>query len=127
MTDAPKLLPRPYGVARACAAWVSRVVLACVFAIGMLGPTSRTLVEAEAEPEPAVEIGEDGEVIAREDDLLRLVRRGASRGGPRWARRLAQTRPPQRVDPTVPSPTPPRWQRPRRAPPPSDEDGAAIG
>lgn len=121
------LPPRPCAVARAWAAWVSRVVLACVFAIGMLGPTSRTLVEAEAEPEPTVEIGEDGEVIAREDDLLRLVRRGAARGGSGWARRLARARAPQQVDPTVPSPTPPRWQRPRRAPPPSDGDGPSIG
>ena len=125
MADAPTLALRPRGVTHPWAAWLSRVVLACLFAIGMLGTASRTLVEAEAESEPAVEIGEDGEILAREDDLVRLVRRRGSQGGS-WARGLARVRPPRQVDPTVPCPTPPRWQRPRRAPPPSD-DGPSMG
>lgn len=125
MTEPNELDPRRRAAAHRWVAWVSRAVLACLFAIGMLGTAGRTL-QAEAEPEPAVEIGEDGEVLAREDDLVRLVRRGSSHGGSWWARRLARVRPPLQVDPTVASPTPPRWQRPRRAPPPSD-DGSSIG
>jgi len=102
-------------------------MLAGLFAIGMLGTAGRTLLEAEAEPEPAVEIGEDGEVLAREGVLGRLGRRGGSHGRSWWARRLGRARPPRQVDPTVASPTPPRWQRPRRAPPPSGDDGPSIG
>lgn len=125
MINAPEPAPRRDGVARAWAAWVSRVVLACLFAIGMIGASSRPLVEAEAEP--VVEIGEDGEILAREDDLLRLVRRGGSHGAARWAHQRVLARAPRQVDPTVPAPAPPRWQRPRRCPPPSDDDGPSIG
>lgn len=108
-------------------AWLSRTVLACLFAIGMLGTASRPLVEAEVEPESTVELGEVGEVLAREHALARLGRRTSSHGRSWWARRLAWAQAPGQVDPTVASPTPPRWQRPRRAPPPSDDDGPSIG
>jgi hypothetical protein len=126
VTGIVELDTRPQRVARPWAAWGSRIVLAVLFAIGMLGSATRPLPEAQAE-EPVVEIGEDGEVVAREDELVRLVRRKAPRGGAPWARRLGRTRPPARLDPTVPAPTPPRWRRPRRAPPPSEDDGPSIG
>ena len=106
-------------------AWASRVVLAVLFAFGMLGSATRPILERGAEKEPIVEIGEDGETVAREEELLRSFRRPASHG-PRWARRLAGTRPPAKLDPTVAAPARPDWQRPRRAPPPGDDD-LAIG
>jgi hypothetical protein len=122
-----ELDPYPRRAAHPWVAWASRVVVAVLFAIGMLGSAARPLSEAEAEQEPVVEIGEDGEVVAREDELVRIVRRCAAHGGPWWARKRARSRAPLRLDPTAPEPTPPRWQRPRRAPPPSDEDDASIG
>lgn len=109
------------------AAWASRVVLAVLLSFGMLGSVTRPLLEGEAEKEPVVEIGEDGEAVAREEELLRFFRRHASHGGPRWARTLARTRPPAKLEPTVAAPARPGWQRPRRAPPPGDDDDIAIG
>jgi hypothetical protein len=114
-------------VGRRCAAWTSRVVLAVLFAFGMLGSATRPLFEGEAESEPVVEIGEDGETVAREEELYRVSRRHAARGGPRWARPRVRLRPPAKLEPTVDAPTRPGWQRPRRAPPPSDDDDIAIG
>jgi hypothetical protein len=114
-------------VGHLCAAWCSRVVLAVLFAFGMLGSATRPLFGGEAETEPVVEIGEDGENVAREEELHRLLRRHVPHSGPRWARTLARARPPATLDPTVDAPTRPSWQRPRRAPPPSDDDDIAIG
>jgi hypothetical protein len=107
-------------------AWVARVGLAFVFALGMLSPASGKLYEPEFEPE--VEVGVDGEVVAREGTQARIMRRAAcsSRGG-RWVRAHARPRAPQRLEPTVPEPPPPRWTRPRRAPPPVEDDGLSIG
>jgi hypothetical protein len=97
-----------------------------MIAFGMLGSAGRPLYEAEAEREPVVEIGEDGEVLGREDELARAIRRHASHRRAWQARGRARVRAPQRRVPPGPAPTPPRWQRPRRAPPPNDDD-ASIG
>ena len=127
MTGIVELDTRPRRAAHPWVAWASRIVVAVLFAVGMLGSAARPLTEAEGEQEPVVEIGEDGEAVAREEDLVRAVRRYASHGGPWWARKRTQARPPERLDPTVRAPTPPCWQRPRRASPPGDDDGTAIG
>jgi hypothetical protein len=107
-------------------AWVARVGLALVFALGMLSSASGKLYEAEYEPEVEVEV--NGEVIAREGKQARVARRTASsmHGGGR-GQGLARPRAPQRLEPTVPEPPRPRWQRPRRPPAPVEDDGLSIG
>lgn len=127
MSDTPSHDPRPRRAApHRWVAWASRLVLSFLFAVGMLGGGSRSLVEVEQEP--TVEIGEDGEVGSREEKDARIVGRHAPHRRAGQARALERSRPPQRLEPTVPSPTPPRWQRPRRAPPPADgDDDTSIG
>jgi hypothetical protein len=124
----PPLEPRsrPRRHRRWVVAWAARVALALVFALGMMSSTSRKLTEAEYEP--VVEVGEDGEALAREGKSARVVRRhDAARRMGGWVWTVSRPRAPQRLDPTVPEPTPPRWLRPRRAPPPADDDGPSIG
>lgn len=106
------------------AAWASRLVLSVLFAVGMLGVGSRPLVESELEP--TIEIGEDAEAVAREGKDARIVRRHASQRGTWPAGMVVRSRAPQRLEPTVRAPVPPRWQRPRRTPP-VDDDDIAIG
>lgn len=104
-----------------------RVVLAVLFALGsMLGSAGRQPAPAETEQMMAAGAVEDGELIARKSDGVRLARRLASADDPWWAHGLAHARPPQRLDPTVPAPIVPCWQRPRRSLP-IDDDGIFVG
>jgi hypothetical protein len=107
-------------------AWAARVGLALVFAIGMLSAGGGKLKEAEYEPQ--VEVAEDIEVAARNGRQARVVRRTL------WSWRddcrppvLVRPRAPQQLEPSVPTPSRPCWQRPRRAPPPDEDDDMTIG
>jgi hypothetical protein len=108
-------------------AWASRTVLSLLFSLGMLGAGSRPLVEVE--PEPTVEIGEDGQAAPREEQDARIVRRNVSHRRAWSTREAARVRAPMRLQPTTPPPTLPDWQRPRRAPPPADgdDDDTSLG
>lgn len=112
---------------RSLVACVPRGMLAFLFTFGMLSAATRPLSEAKAES--TVGAGKDGKGVARQEqeELGHLVRR-PSRGGGQWVRTHAGVRPSRWVAPSSPAPCPPRWQRPRRFPPPGDDhDDASIG
>lgn len=100
------------------------MVLAFVFAFGMLSPTGGELYDEELDP--TAEVDEDGEVLARQGTQSRATRRSAgSTAGP-GVRAIASPRAPRRLGSTRNERGRHGWLRPRRVPPPDDDD-ASIG
>lgn len=94
-----------------------------VFVLGTLASAGGKPYAAEGEL-VVVEHAEEGEPLASRSLELRMARRAAVRGGA-GGFGVTRARVPQRLDPTAPEPPRPSWPRPRRVPPPDDED--AIG
>jgi hypothetical protein len=100
---------------------ISRIVVALVFAIGVL-PSSGATVRAANESEIGIHGAEDFEAHRRNNldaQAPRRLRAGAPLARELELPTLPRTLAPQRIE--VPRPS---WQRPRRTPPPDNEDDA---
>lgn len=106
-------------------AWAGRLALTLVFVLGTLASVGGRLAEAELEGERTVECGEEGEPLSSCGLRARVVRRSAPHGPAAYGHALTALRAPPRLDAVAPEPPSPGWLRPRRVPPPDDED--ALG
>ncbi|MFO7565510.1 MAG: hypothetical protein R6X02_22905 [Enhygromyxa sp.] len=102
------------------ATWISRVVVAGVFMLGVLATAGTSQVALEREV-VVVEHGEDTEGTGQAGFHVQTPRQLRTRTSP-LARLLESPVAPRVLDPQrrwVPRPS---WQRPRRTEPPDDED-----
>jgi hypothetical protein len=103
-------------------AWLTRLVFAMVVMGGVFATASATPVAGDAEGGDLFEESEDGETVEETAVDARTTRQVSAGGGRRSRERLSV---PQSLVPSVAAPVLPSWQRPRRVPPPDEDDARA--
>lgn len=104
-------------------AWLARVVFAMVVMGGVLATAGATPVIGEAEGGDLVEESEDSETVEEASLHARATRQASAGSGAHRRERALHV--PRSLAPSVAAPTPPSWHRPRRAPPPDEDDARA--